>query len=308
MPLLDLDGSTIGLVNAANVDAGPVTHYTYDPSGNPTASGTANDWPFQYQGMEKEFTDPAQYYYSGSGQFYSPQMVRSLSEVGQTGTQGSGGGPAGSGIAVPSGSGPNIVRNAGIGTGAGDAAFLVTLGLIWGSDASTLGLLTPAAIVGTIVDGLVQLFLDLFGGSDTPPTPRQLLHGRHPLYPDILGVQDGLIPDEKSAGPEQTFGDLQICNKCPNQKRDTPKLSCEQQYIVDMANCLEKNEATVGALGFAAGVGCGIGAYFTGGLDLLGCGGTVARMTVTGGVGILAKCQFAAFDKEMQCVQSETLP
>jgi hypothetical protein len=29
--------------------------------------------------MEKEFTDPAPYYYSGSGQFYSPQLVRSLS-------------------------------------------------------------------------------------------------------------------------------------------------------------------------------------------------------------------------------------
>jgi hypothetical protein len=49
--------------------------YTYDPSGNPTASGTANDWPFQYQGMEKEFTDPAPYYYTGGGQFYSPQLV-----------------------------------------------------------------------------------------------------------------------------------------------------------------------------------------------------------------------------------------
>jgi hypothetical protein len=37
-------------------------------------SGTANDWPFQYQGMEKEFTDPAPYYYTGSGQFYSPHI------------------------------------------------------------------------------------------------------------------------------------------------------------------------------------------------------------------------------------------
>jgi hypothetical protein len=32
------------------------------------------DWPFQYKGMEKEFTDPAPYYYSGSGQFYSPHI------------------------------------------------------------------------------------------------------------------------------------------------------------------------------------------------------------------------------------------
>ncbi|MGB9380962.1 MAG: hypothetical protein WA571_02245 [Candidatus Binatus sp.] len=105
-PLFDLDGSTIGLVNAANVDAGPVTNYTYDPSGTPTASGTANDWPFQYQGMEKEFTNPAPYYYSGGGQFYSPQMVRSPSETGQTSGSGSGGGggysPVGRAISIPS--------------------------------------------------------------------------------------------------------------------------------------------------------------------------------------------------------------
>jgi len=66
VPLLDQDGSTIGLVNGAQVDSGPVTTYTYDPSGNPTVSGTPNDWPFQYKGMEKEFTDPAPYYYSSA--------------------------------------------------------------------------------------------------------------------------------------------------------------------------------------------------------------------------------------------------
>jgi hypothetical protein len=43
VPLLDQDGSTIGLVNAAQVDSGPVTTYTYTPSGYPTATGTAND-------------------------------------------------------------------------------------------------------------------------------------------------------------------------------------------------------------------------------------------------------------------------
>jgi hypothetical protein len=74
-------------VNAANLDAGPVTTYIYDPAGNPTASGTANDWPFQYQGMEKEYTDPGTYYYSGDGQFYSPQLARSLSETSATRTR-----------------------------------------------------------------------------------------------------------------------------------------------------------------------------------------------------------------------------
>ena len=170
--VFDLDGSTLDLVNAANVDPGPVTTYTYHPSGNPSFTGVANDWPFQFQGMEKEYTDPGTYYYSGGGQFYSPQLVRSLSETSATSTSGTGGGPAGNSIGTQSvGGGPDVGRNAAIGTAAG-APFggLAVLSIIWGSDALTAGLATPAAIVGTIVDGLVQLFLDLFGGSSSPPT------------------------------------------------------------------------------------------------------------------------------------------
>ncbi len=90
VPLLDASGSTLGLVNAANVDAGPATTYTYDPSGTPTVSGAANNWPFQYQGMEHEFIDPGRLYYSGGGQFYNPQIQRSLSETGATGISGAG--------------------------------------------------------------------------------------------------------------------------------------------------------------------------------------------------------------------------
>jgi hypothetical protein len=43
--------------------------------------------------MEQEFMD-APYYYTGHGQFYSAQLVRSLSELGQTGTRGGPGGLA----------------------------------------------------------------------------------------------------------------------------------------------------------------------------------------------------------------------
>jgi len=42
---------------------------------------------FLYQGVEQEFFD-APYYYTGSGQFYSPQLVRSLSETNQTSSSG----------------------------------------------------------------------------------------------------------------------------------------------------------------------------------------------------------------------------
>jgi hypothetical protein len=58
------------------------------------------------------------------------------------------------------------------------------------------------AVIGGILGGIAGFFEALFGGSsDNPATPRQLLHGRHPLYPVILGVQDGLIPTEASEGP-----------------------------------------------------------------------------------------------------------
>jgi hypothetical protein len=55
------------------------------------------------------------------------------------------------------------------------------------------------AVVGAIAGDVANfLFGDLFGGG-SPPIPRQLRHQRHPLYPAILGVPDGLIPDEASA-------------------------------------------------------------------------------------------------------------
>ena len=37
-------------------------------------------------------------------------------------------------------------------------------------------------------------------GGGSPEIPRQSLHKRHPLYPVILGVSDGLIPTEASEG------------------------------------------------------------------------------------------------------------
>jgi hypothetical protein len=315
VPLIDTSGSTIGLVNAANVDSGPVTTYTYDPSGNPTVSGTVNDWPFQYQGMEKEVTDPGTYYYTGSGQFYSPQLVRSLSEVGQTGTQGAGG-PSGNSIAAPSsGSGgvPTAVTDAGIADAANNAATLGTYAVLeLLGEAKLAAALLPLGPVPVIVATAALILFDILdeifgGGSSAPPTPRQLLHGRHPLYPLILGVQDGLIPTMESAGKPEFCGDPAPCpNARPLHKQ--PKLSCQQQYIVDMADCSKSAEAKVGLLGGAAELACGIGAYFTDGADLLVCGGRVATMTATASVSVLAKCQIAAQAKEFKCIESQTEP
>jgi hypothetical protein len=200
VPLIDASGSTIALVNAASTQSGPGTTYTYDPAGTPSVSGAANDWPFLYQGGEKEFTDPGPLYYSGSGQFYSPQLVRSLSETGQTSSNGNNAGPAGSAMAQPSGDlGSNYARpseNVG-----GDAAGGFLLGSLFIAESgATLG--PPGALVGAILGGIAYLFEDLFGGSSNPPPPRQLVYARHPLYPVILGVSDDLIPDQVSAAPD----------------------------------------------------------------------------------------------------------
>jgi len=199
VPLIDTSGSTIALVNAANLNSAPVTTYTYDPTGTPSVSGTSNYWPFQYQGMEKEPDDPSTYYYTGSGQFYSPQLVRSLSEVGQTSSQGSGGAPPNQ---VPYGPGSegngsfghwyvdNVLNQPNL-QGLPEVPVPVGEGFDW----------IPVFQIAQDIEELVSFFEWLFGGSGAPPTPRQLLHGRHPLYPVILGLSDGLDPNEVSAGP-----------------------------------------------------------------------------------------------------------
>ena len=195
VPLTDASGSTIGLVNAASTGSLAAT-YTYDPFGTPTLSGATTFWPFLHHGMEQEALDPP-YYYSGGGQFYSPQLVRSLSEVGQTSSQGSGG-PSPNQVPY----GPGSQGNGSFGHWYVDNV-LNQPNLEGVPDVPLpIGEVTyeiPVFQIAQDIEELVSFFEWLFGGSGAPPTPRQLLRGRHPLYPDILGVQHGLIPDEVSA-------------------------------------------------------------------------------------------------------------
>lgn len=161
--------------------------------------GTTNDWPFLYHGIEQEFVD-APYYYSGSGQFYSPQLARSLSEAGQTGSSGTGG-PSARQVPYGPGSQGNgsfghwYVGQLGPNSELGDIPDIPV------PAAEGLYYWIPAGEIAQDIEELVSFFEWLFGGSSAPPTPRQLYHGRHPLYPVILGVQDGLIPTEVSDGP-----------------------------------------------------------------------------------------------------------
>jgi hypothetical protein len=157
----------------------------------------------------------------------------------EQGLSGPGSGQSGNSIGVHSGGGgPNVAANAEVGAGifAGAGGASVALSVIWGVDAGTGGILTGAAIVATIADALYQIFSDLFGGS--PPIPRQLLHGRHPLYAGIIGIRTGLIVSEFSEGPK-FCSDPHPCNDPPLQRtgnsgeqpelRKAPEPSLEQR-------------------------------------------------------------------------------
>ena len=313
VPLIDASGSTLGLVSAASPQSGIATTYTYDPSGTSSATGAANEWPFQYQGREKEFTDPGPYYYSGSGQFYSPQFVRSLSETGQTSSSGPSGGPAGNASAGPSGGSfsPNFSTSpqesgealgVGAGAAAGTAGFIAAYNaFLVAAEGASLGYLTPVVVVSLIAEGLFELFDDLFGGSDNPPTPRQLLHGRHPLYPVILGIQNGLIPDEKSAGPEQTCGDLQICPvRALRKDKPTPEYRKPPSgsFASGFSNCVG-NSIAGGALPCYVGI-CGAGiALFARGQKVIG--GIAAGTGCGAAAATIFCCIGQGFGSDIEC-------
>jgi hypothetical protein len=92
-------------VNTANVNSHPETTFTYDPSGVSTVSGVANSFPFLYQGLEHEVSDPGQLYFEPSGNVYNPQLQRALSLIGPQGIFGPPSGFGNGGFSSPGGHG-----------------------------------------------------------------------------------------------------------------------------------------------------------------------------------------------------------
>jgi len=211
VPLTDLNGSTIALENAGWPTSPPGATYTYDPSGNVSVTGSnATSWPFEYQGMEHELTDPANLYFNGASNVYNPQIQNMLSQVGAQGLGGpSAGNPAGPGASPPSGTSGGLTWQS-YQNDLGQAR-QVGLATLLGGSLFTRGeepVAVPAALTAYVVDFLVNFFEDIFGGGSSPPIPRQLMHRRHPLYAAILGIDSGLIPTEGPAGtpPAPTAG------------------------------------------------------------------------------------------------------
>ncbi len=213
----------------------PATSLRYDPSGTPSASGSANGWPFLYHGAEHESIDPNQFYYSGNGAYYSAQIMRSMSTTSALCTSGPPGGPGPGGASLPSvgSSSPNAfdpgrrLQADGQGAGVGATAGLGVLAAA-GPEAGPGALVAAVAVGVGVAAGYdaAMFFEDLFGGGspDYPPNywtdvfrlnrPRG---GAHTLYPDMIGVPvKQLIVDQgpsanATPAPKRPLGKRNAC-------------------------------------------------------------------------------------------------
>ena len=100
VPLYDISGSTIELVNVTNGNT-PTTSYYYDPGGEVTTSNNnqRTPWPFMYHGLEQEYPDTWKLYWEPGGNVYNPDPFQ-LSLSGPQGLGGGGSSPRAFGEAV----------------------------------------------------------------------------------------------------------------------------------------------------------------------------------------------------------------
>jgi YD repeat-containing protein len=209
VPLIDANGSTIALINPASPSSPPATTYTYDPFGMPTLSGSANNYPFLYQGMEQEnFDEPL--YYSGDGQFYGPRIGRSLSLTGALDTSSPGGpGPErahhGGHHGAGDGGGTAVNGHTNTAAAAADAGDDAE-GYNIQSDSSNSSLPLLARIFVDIGNFFANLFGLGGGGQGLPPfyfvyQARLTRGGRHPQYSNIDGAAKQITLNQKSSAP-----------------------------------------------------------------------------------------------------------
>jgi hypothetical protein len=183
------------------------------------SGSNVTSWPFEYQGREHEITDPYNLYYGGSANMYNPKIQHELSQAGAGGLAGPSAGASGT-TAGPSSSGSSFgASDAVAGSAVGGGAAAATAGgilayntFLAGVEGASVGYATPAVIAGFVAEALYDIFDAIFGGGSSAPIPRQLMHRRHPLYGQIIGIDSGLIPTEgSSANPGRP---LTNCEKC----------------------------------------------------------------------------------------------
>ncbi len=215
VPIADGQGSTIGLVNSSNVLQ---TQFSYDPWGNPTANGSASQYPFLFKGMEYDATD----FYYGGGVYYSPALGRPLQQVSPGGGAGGGGGIDAS-VASAQGSGglrgiedslANNAANAAISGAAGAAAAGLASFITINEVAVSLGPVfwTVAGVADAIL-GILDLFgFDLFGGGGSAPIiPNGYYRLAHYVLSRFIGVFFDLTPNmEDSASSGATVVEVRL--------------------------------------------------------------------------------------------------
>jgi hypothetical protein len=174
--------------------------------GVPRLTGAGSSWPFLYQGMEHEITDPAPLYFERGANVYNPMLQRELSQLGQQGiagppTAGAGDGDMGNGFG---GFGPSQgFGNPGGLSGGRIASNLLTVAhapFLFGQGGIGVGEPGPLPIPGLggardLISFVTSLFDD---GGDGAETPRQARHSKHPAYGRVIGVSSGLIVTQES--------------------------------------------------------------------------------------------------------------
>ncbi|MFZ1886960.1 MAG: hypothetical protein WAU33_02935 [Candidatus Binataceae bacterium] len=320
VPLTDINGSTIGLVNSAAPTSPPGATYTYDPSGNVSVNGSnVTSWPFQYQGMEHEITDPANLYFNPSSNVYNPQIQNALSQVGAQGLGGSSGAnPDGPGISRPSGQSGGLTwqsyrndlsQSQQVAAGTFVAGSFITLGEV--------PVAVPLAGIAYAVDFLVNFFEDLFSGPSSPEVPRQLMHKRHPLYGEILGVQGGLVLTEGPNAGSLLIRQDEVEPSSPGAVSSSPSVFSGAIAAAGAEELIgggpEDPLADLVAVGTLLGLGCyaAANAYDSSGkwtctasCNLQGIGGTSPPFSRTTGVGSGSSEAAACLSAKRQATQS----
>ncbi len=172
--------------------------------GVPRLTGAGSSWPFLYQGMEHEITDPAPLYFDQGANVYNPMLQRELSQLGQQGiagppTAGAGDGGMGNGFG---GTGPSqSFGNPGGLSGGRIASNLLTVAqapFLFGQGGIGIAEAGPLPIPGLGGSNVIDVLSDLFGGNDNE-VPRQKQHATHPIYLTVLGLSKGQVVSQQRA-------------------------------------------------------------------------------------------------------------